>query len=154
MPHPLSQAEFDTIYGRVPRLCVEIIMVEPDGVVLTKRAITPGEGLWHIPGATLRFGETLVDAARRVAQEECHVAIDDLEQLGVVEYVFEGYPQRPVSVLYLAKPLTRRYRHDRTATDVRPFKVPEGVVQLAIIEQHRALLLEHAARIEQRMRNW
>jgi 8-oxo-dGTP diphosphatase len=153
MTHPLSQAEFDTIYARVPRLCVEVIMVESDGVVLTKRSIEPGAGLWHIPGATLRFGEALTDAAHRVAQEECHVAIEDLEQLGVVEYVFEGYPQRPVSVLYLAKPLTRRYRHDQTASDVRPFKVPDGVTQLAIIEQHRALLLEHAARIERRMRN-
>jgi len=53
MPHPLSQTEFDTIYARVPRLCVEVIMVEPDGVVLTKRSIEPGAGLWHIPGAAL-----------------------------------------------------------------------------------------------------
>jgi ADP-ribose pyrophosphatase YjhB (NUDIX family) len=145
--HPLSQADFDSIYARVPRLCVEVIMVEPDGVVLTKRAIAPGAGLWHIPGATLRFGETLADAAHRVAQEECGVAIEGLEQLGVVEYVFAEYPQWPVSVVYLARPLTRRYRHDRAATDVHAFKVPDGVAQLAIIEQHRTLLLEHAARI-------
>ena len=153
MPHPLSQTEFDTIYARVPRLCVEVIMVEPDGVVLTKRSIAPCAGLWHIPGATVRFGESLHDTAYRVAREECDVAIDDLEQLTIVEYVFADYPQWPVSVVYLAKPLTRRYRHDRTASDVRAFKVPDDVAHLAIIEQHRALLLEHADRIARRTRD-
>jgi ADP-ribose pyrophosphatase YjhB (NUDIX family) len=151
MPHPLSQAEFDTIYGRVPRLCVEVVMVEPEGVVLTKRSIAPGEGLWHVPGSTLRFGEALVEAAHRVARDETGVDVADLEQIGVAEYVFDGYAQWPVSVVYLARPLSRGYRCDQTASAVRVFQVPDQLDGLAMIEQHRSLLLAHTDRITTRM---
>lgn len=144
MTHTLSQAEFDAIYSRVPRLCVEIVMVEPGGVVLTRRSIPPGEGLWHLPGGTLRFGETLVEAARRVALDETGVEVKCLQQLGVVEYVFPNYAHRPVSVVYLAQPIGRHYRCDETATDVRAFQIPDQLIEIDVIVQHRAFLLEHA----------
>ena len=144
MTHPLSQAEYDAIYSRVPRLCVELVMVEHSGVVLTKRSVPPGEGLWHLPGATVRHGETLVETARRVALTETGVEIEGLQQLGVVEYVFPNYAHRPVSVLYLVRPIGQNYRCDETATDVRAFQVPDRLAEVDVIPQHRALLLEHA----------
>lgn len=119
-------------------------MVEPGGVVFTKRSIAPGAGLWHLPGGTLRFGETLVEAARRVALEETGVEIEALQQLGVVEYVFPNYAHRPVSVVFLAQPISRQYRCDETATDVCAFHVPDQLTEIDVIEQHRAFLLEHA----------
>jgi ADP-ribose pyrophosphatase YjhB (NUDIX family) len=152
MTHPFSQAEFDAIYSCVPRLCVEIVMVEPGGVVLTRRSIPPGEGLWHLPGATVRFGETLAQTARRVALDETGVEIECLEQLGVVEYVFPNYAHRPVAVVYLAQPIGRRYRCDETATDVRAFQVPDQLIEIDVIVQHRAFLLEHAEVINRRVR--
>ena len=150
--HPLSQADFDAIYARVPRLTVELVMVEPDGVVLTRRAIPPGQGLWHLPGATVRFGETLAETARRVSREETGVEVEGLEQLGIVEYVFPDYEHRPVSVVYLAQPVSRCYRCDQNATDVRAFRVPDQIVEIAAIPQHRAFLLEHAEVISRRVR--
>lgn len=144
MTHPLSQTEFDAIYSRVPRLCVDIVMVEPDGVVLTKRSIEPGRGLWHLPGGTLRFGETLVEAVRRVALDETGVEVECLQQLGVVEYVFANYAHWPVGVAYLAQPINRNYHCDETATDVRAFQVPDQLIEIEVITQHREFLLEHA----------
>lgn len=152
MRHPLSQAEFDAIYSRVPRLCAELVMVEPGGVVFTKRSISPGAGLWHLPGGTVRFGETLVEAARRVALEETGVAVEHLQQLGVVEYVFPNYAHRPVSVVFLAQPIGKQYRCDETATDVRAFQVPAQLSEIDIIEQHRVFVLEHAEVINRRVR--
>ena len=152
MGHPLSQADFDSIYARVPRLCAELVMVEPGGVVLTKRAIAPGAGLWHLPGGTVRFGETLVEAACRVAREETGVEVEHLEQLGVVEYVFPNYAHRPVSVVFLAQVTSTRYRHDATATDVRAFQVPDRLIAIDVIEQHRTFVLEHIEVINRRVR--
>lgn len=144
MTHPLSQTEYDAIYSRVPRLCVELVMVEPAGVVLTQRAVPPGEGLWHLPGGTVQHGEMLVEAARRVALDETGVQIQIVQQLGVAEYAFPNYAHRPVSVVYLARPIVQNYRCDETATDVRAFSVPDQLAGISMIAQHRAFLLEHA----------
>lgn len=152
MTHPLSQSEFDAIYSRVPRLCVELVMVEPGGVVLTKRSISPGEGLWHLPGGTLRFGETLVEAARRVALDETGVEVKCLQQLGVIEYVFPNYAHWPVGVVFLAKPIARHYRCDETATDVRAFQVPDQLIDIEVIGQHRTFLLDNAEVIDRCVR--
>ena len=152
MPHPFSQTEFDAIYSRVPRLCVELVMVEPGGVVLTRRSISPGEGLWHLPGGTLRFGETLVEAAHRVALDETGVEVECLQHLGVVEYAFPNYSHWPVGVAYLAQPIGRNYRCDETATDVRAFQVPNQLIEIDVIVQQRAFLLEHIEVISRRVR--
>lgn len=126
-------------------------MVEPGGVVLTRRSISPGAGLWHLPGVTLRFGETLAEAAHRVALDETGVEVEGLQQLGVVEYVFPNYAHRPVSVVYLAQPISRHYRCDETATDVRAFQVPKQLIEIDMIVQHRAFLLEHIEVISRRV---
>jgi myo-inositol-1(or 4)-monophosphatase len=43
--HPLTQQEFDSIYSKVPRLTVEVIVKDSKrGVFLTKRAIEPCKG--------------------------------------------------------------------------------------------------------------
>lgn len=83
---PLPQAEFEAIYSRVPQLTVEVIVSSPDGVLLTRRSSGPCAGLWHIPGGTVRFGEPLTDAVRRVAADELglEVVVDGF--LGYVEY--------------------------------------------------------------------
>jgi len=72
--HPLSQKEFDDIYSKVPRLTVEVIVKNrAGGILLTKRAIEPCKGQWHLPGGTVRFGESLLEASRetRVRHRYC-----------------------------------------------------------------------------------
>ena len=41
MSHPFTQAEFDAIYARVPRLTVEVVLRGPRGVFLTRRSAGP-----------------------------------------------------------------------------------------------------------------
>ena len=83
---PLPQAAYEEIYAKVPRLTVEVVIASEDGVLLTRRQTGPCQGLWHIPGGTVRFGEPLTDAVHRVAEQELglEVTIDGL--LGYVEY--------------------------------------------------------------------
>jgi 8-oxo-dGTP diphosphatase len=82
----LPQAEYEQIYARVPRLTVEVILSSEDGVLLTLRQNGPCEGLWHIPGGTVRYGEPLADAVHRVARDELGIQVTIDGVLGYIEY--------------------------------------------------------------------
>lgn len=84
--HPLSEEEFWNVYKRVPRLTVEIILNTKKGVYLTERQIEPCKGLWHFPGGTVRFGEKLTDAVRRIAKRELNIEVTNTKLLGYIEY--------------------------------------------------------------------
>lgn len=84
---PLSKTEFEQIYAKVPRLTVEIIVRNQNhAIYLTQRAAGPCEGLWHLPGGTVQFGETLRNAVRRVALRELSIDVQDAQDCGYIEY--------------------------------------------------------------------
>ena len=71
MTGPLAQDEFDWIFSRVPRLAVEVVIASRKrGVLLALRDFGPCRGLWHLPGGTVRFGEPVTEAVRRVALDD------------------------------------------------------------------------------------
>lgn len=85
--HPLSQQEFDTIYAKVTRLTVEVVVKNDKGAIyLTKRAIEPCKGQWHLPGGTVRFGEPMHKAVERIAARELGIKISGSENVGYIEY--------------------------------------------------------------------
>ena len=87
MRGPLPQEEFDRIFRRVPRLTVELVIASSSqGVLLALRDFGPCTGLWHLPGGTVRFGEPVVEAVKRVALAELGVAVDVGELIGYIEY--------------------------------------------------------------------
>jgi ADP-ribose pyrophosphatase YjhB (NUDIX family) len=99
----LPKAEFDSIYSRVPRLCVEVVMVTPqDGVLLTRRDIPPNVGAWHIPGGTVLFGEPVVEAVKRVARDELDLEVEVGQLLGYIEYPshYENGLDSPVGLAF------------------------------------------------------
>jgi ADP-ribose pyrophosphatase YjhB (NUDIX family) len=84
---PLPKEEFDRIFARVPRLTVELVIASSEtGVLLALRDFGPCKGLWHLPGGTVRFGEPLVDAVKRVAHDELGIDVNVGELLGYIEY--------------------------------------------------------------------
>lgn len=103
--HPLTQQEFDLIYGKVPRLTVEVAIRTDDGIVMTKIPKGPAKGQWNVPGGTVRFGEKLVEAAKRVAQAELGIEVTIGENLGYVEYpelLAAGERGWPVGIVFEA----------------------------------------------------
>lgn len=82
----LPKEKFDEIYSQVPRTCVEILIKTDNGFVLSRRMIEPCIGMWHIPGGTVYFGESLYDTACRVGLEELGVKINVLSVVGLVNY--------------------------------------------------------------------
>lgn len=86
-PGWLPKPEYDSIYSRVPRLCVEVVIATPErGVLLTRRDIPPNVGAWHIPGGTVMFAEPVAQAVQRVALDELGLEVDVGELLGHIDY--------------------------------------------------------------------
>ena len=82
-----------------PKVAVGTIIRTPDArLVLVRRAIEPGYGLWVFPGGYVDQGETLVHAAVREAREESglQVRIDRLVNI----YSYGG--ASPIVIVYAA----------------------------------------------------
>jgi ADP-ribose pyrophosphatase YjhB (NUDIX family) len=108
-PGWLPKDEFFAIYRRVPRLCVEVVMFEPQrGVLLKLRDIPPNVGAWHIPGGTVLFGEPLLEAVKRVALDELSLEVEVGELLGYIEYPshYENGLDSPVGLAFRANPVS------------------------------------------------
>ena len=61
---PFSSEEFRSIYSKVPRLCVEVIIKTSGGIVLSLRKLPSWHGKWHIPGGTVYYKEKVADAGK------------------------------------------------------------------------------------------
>ena len=104
---PLPQDEFDRIFSRVPRLTVELVITSNDrGVLLALRDLGPCKGLWHLPGGTVRFGEPVIEAVRRVARDELGLTVRVGQLLGYIEYPshYQNGLDSPVGLAFRAQP--------------------------------------------------
>jgi ADP-ribose pyrophosphatase YjhB (NUDIX family) len=104
---PLPQEEFDWIFSRVPRLTVEVVIASSvRGVLLALRDFGPCQGLWHLPGGTVRFGEPVTEAVKRVARDELGLAVTAGVLLGYIEYPshYNHGLDSPVGLAFRADP--------------------------------------------------
>lgn len=62
-------------YPNRPVVGVGAIVIKEGRVLLVRRGINPGKGLWAIPGGGLKLGETLQQGAEREIEEETGVVI-------------------------------------------------------------------------------
>jgi len=87
--YPFSYREYKSIYSKVPRLAVELVIRSGDETLFILRRNYGWEGLWHIPGATLYYGETIAHCLVRTAREELGVDVKIRKFLGYNEYPSE-----------------------------------------------------------------
>lgn len=124
MPHLLTKQQFQEIYAKVPRLCVDVVIIQAGQILLTKRSIEPFWGLWHIPGGTVYFGETLEQTVQRVAKEELGLNVNPGQVLGVVTAPdeFKGdWHGWPMSIEVQATVLSGKPTLDNSASEVKFF---------------------------------
>jgi ADP-ribose pyrophosphatase YjhB (NUDIX family) len=140
--HFLPPEEFNAIYGRVPRLTVEIIVRTDKGIILTKRSMEPCIGQWHIPGGTVRFAEPLHDAVKRIAQDELGVTVEIDTLLGYIEYprmLADGYKGWPVGITFETHITEGELRGSDQGEEVGQFTtVPPNTIteQAAFLNMH------------------
>ena len=130
---PLSSREFRDIYSKVPRICVEVVIKNENGIVLTERSIEPYLGLWHIPGGTGVYGEPLERAVRRVAKDEVGVDVEVEKLLGYIEYPDEESVRGfgwPIGIAFLLKIKSGELRGGVQGETVETFQeAPEKMVE-------------------------
>ena len=63
------------VYPDAPRVAVGAIVFNNNKVLLVQRGKPPAEGVWAIPGGSVKLGETLQQAAEREILEETGVTI-------------------------------------------------------------------------------
>lgn len=138
MKYRLSKEEFNSIYSRVPRLCVEVIYYMPQkGVLLTRRAIEPAKGMWHTPGGTVYYKETMEDAVRRIAERELGMNVIVDQFLGIIE--FNKDETHVVSVAMLVKSANEIINLNEEASEYAFFRaLPENM-----IPAQKEFLLKH-----------
>ncbi len=101
-----------------PKVAVGTIIGMPDGrIVLVRRAIEPGFGLWVFPGGYVDRGEDVRLAAVREAREEAGIDVRLDGLVGIYSYA----GSTPVVIVYRATWLSGELTLDEENSEVRPF---------------------------------
>ena len=116
-----------------PKVAVgTIIRTDDERLVLVRRAIEPGYGLWVFPGGYVDRGEEITAAALREAREESglEVRIDGLINI----YSYPG--GAPIIIVYAATALGGELCGDDECLEARPVHAGADPVGRAGIPQH------------------
>jgi 8-oxo-dGTP diphosphatase len=106
-----------------PKVAVGTIIAADEGsrIVLVRRAIEPGYGLWVFPGGYVDRGETVTAAAIREAKEEAGLDVRLDRLLNIY-----SYPGRPlVVIVYAATALGGELCTDEECLEARLFTPDE-----------------------------
>lgn len=86
----LSNKDYNKIYSSVPRVCVDLIIRQDNGIILTKRNQNQSYyGKWHVPGGRIRFRESISKAITRIAKSELNATVQAFTFWGVIEFMKE-----------------------------------------------------------------
>src|ERR1700693_945270 len=80
----------DFVLWRDPKVSTAVVIAVDGGVVLGRRAIEPGRGLWCLPGGFVNDDEDPWDAAARECTEEICAAVELIRLIGVYHIAKEG----------------------------------------------------------------
>ncbi|OGE38203.1 hypothetical protein A3F00_03795 [Candidatus Daviesbacteria bacterium RIFCSPHIGHO2_12_FULL_37_11] len=130
MPKKLPIEVYKEIYSKVPRLCAELLIKNKEGILLVKRNIPPGEGLWYLPGGTIYFDESIEEVLKRVAKEELGVKVEIIRFFNVLDwYKSENAFGHSVSLIYEARIVEGEIKLDYQSSEFKYFKnLPENIM--------------------------
>jgi len=92
----------DFVLWRDPKVVTAVVVEEPGGIVLGRRAIEPGRGLWCLPGGFVNSDEGPLDAAVRECGEEIGAAVEVTGLIGVYHIAKEATASM-VGIAYSAR---------------------------------------------------
>ena len=85
-PPRLVCAACGFIFYLDPKLSVIAVIPLDGGVVMVRRSIDPGYGLWVVPGGFVDLGEVVEDALVRETQEETLLTVRPIRLLNIYSY--------------------------------------------------------------------
>jgi ADP-ribose pyrophosphatase YjhB (NUDIX family) len=93
----------DVVHYSNPKVVVGSVCTLGDRLLLCRRAIAPGRGLWTIPAGYLENGETVEEGTRREAWEEARaeialeglIAVYSIKRIDQVQLLYKARLTRP-----------------------------------------------------------
>ena len=129
----LSESDYNFIYSRSPRICVDLVIIGSDGIpFMIKRDIQPYKGKYHLPGGRVRFRESIAKAIQRIAKNEIGCSVSVKKLLGFMEFTRErqsSNKRHSISLCFLV-------------TTSKKFKTP-CITERQILSVHYKFLKEH-----------
>lgn len=130
----LSDEEYDFIYSRVPRICIDLLIKNSKGeVLLTKRDIEPYKDYWHFPGGRIKFRETVKQSIQRIIKSELGIVTEIIsEHIGFCEFLDEvqnGNYRHSISLVHLVELDNEEFTLDNQAKEVKFFaELPNPII--------------------------
>jgi 8-oxo-dGTP diphosphatase len=104
-----------------PKLSVIAVIPLDEGVVMVKRAISPGKGLWVVPGGFVDSGEVVEEAVVRETWEETLLTVRPLKLLNIYSYP----NHRTIIAAYLTEYISGELTAGDETLEARVFKLTE-----------------------------
>lgn len=127
---PIPPEEMETIVKNVPVVSVDLLIHHGGGLVFGKRTHEPAKGEWFVPGGTVLKGETLVQAAHRVAREEIGTDVVVEKKLGTYEHFYEAAAingvdkKQYLATAFVVTPINNSLSTEEQHTEFRIFNSP------------------------------
>lgn len=105
MTRRLTDEEYSFIFDRVPRCCLDIVVVNDKGVLFFEREIEPFKGKWTLPGGVIRFGENFDEAHQRILKAEFGDDVECVSKrlIGACNHYPDGPGRHSISLLFETK---------------------------------------------------
>ena len=128
-----------------PKLAVISIIPKDGGVVMVRRAIEPGKGLWVVPGGFVDMGEPVEEALVREIQEETHLTVKVDRFIQVYSYP----NHRTVVLAYMAEYLSGELAAGDETLESRVFPWKEIPWAQLAFKSTREALREYFQRLKE-----
>ena len=140
----LNDEEYNFVFDRVPRLCVDLVIKSGKGILLSLRDIEPYKGSWHLPGGMVYKNEPVHHAAKRIAKKETGLDIKIKRFLGYMEFLHEiqnNHDRHMVSIVFDAYSVNEKLK---LKMDFQAKKIQfHSFLPKNIITQHQNFLIDH-----------
>ena len=142
----LTNDEYQFVFSRAPRICLDFIIVKDRTILMTKRTIEPFKGFWHIPGGMIRYKEKIDAAAERILCAELGCRPLGIKLVGFIEYLNAGPYLHSISMVFLTVLAPGKLRGSAQAHKIFFFpSVPKPIpsAQAAFLKQNWTSLVKH-----------
>ena len=125
-PANLPQKSYKLMWELTPVPCVDLVIVDDDKFLLSKRNIPPSKGLWHLPGGRIHKGELAIEAAKRKAFEETGLQIDVKKFIGYYDDPNTDARGHAIVLGFVCEPIGGTLQKNKDASGLKYFnKIPQ-----------------------------